>query len=74
MARLLQHYRRARKGDVKCAQCAFYHRPGLFFKRGRCGTSAYVSTAVGKNHTCDAANSKEKRNDPKELAGIEKTQ
>ena len=56
MPRLMQSYRKAKRGEVRCAECVFYHAPRQpFMPIGRCGISISRSRAVGKANTCDAA-------------------
>jgi len=44
-------YRKAKTKDTKCSECGFYNKPFQNHGLGRC----CGRTAVGKNHTCDAA-------------------
>ena len=55
MTMLGKNYRKAKKGDIKCSDCEFSHRPKFSGQRFRCGCRYIYSYAVGKNMTCDAA-------------------
>jgi len=54
MARRFQNYRKAAKGETRCAECALSQPPAYHGARRRCGTG-WLSQAVGSQMTCDAA-------------------
>uniref|UniRef100_A0A6M3JAX2 Uncharacterized protein n=1 Tax=viral metagenome TaxID=1070528 RepID=A0A6M3JAX2_9ZZZZ len=53
------NYRKAKKGDIKCSDCADHKEPDWYEKRIRCMVGAQyngmLGYAVGKNMTCDRA-------------------
>ena len=62
----MKHYRKAKKDEVKCAQCCFYYGPRPYQKLGRCGDQFRgYAPVVGLKMTCDAAHNKREGNEKK---------